>query len=179
MRVKLLIIVLALLVSRAAAAQTPESGGPSVQTESEWYGQPVLVVYGVGYSAVTLGLIAGSAKPQAIRAGATVLLFSGAGTMLLGVPIVHWSHDELGKGFISLGGQVGAFGTGSLIGYLAAGDDSKGTGALVGGAIGHATFALADAFLLAHHERVLSVETTTARYQLVPYGMGAALQGSF
>ena len=176
MRFALLIFVFAFLLARSASAQTE---GTKVQTQSEWYGPSVLTVYGAGYAAVSVGLLAGKAKPQGIRAIATVTLFAGAGTAILGVPIVHWSHDEVGTGLISLGGQVGAFGTGSLVGYLVAKDGDKGTGALVGGAIGHASFALCDAFFLAHHERVLSIETTTARFELVPYGLGGALRGSF
>ena len=176
MRFRLLVFVALLFLSRTASAQGSD---PQVQTESEWYGPSVLIVYGVGYGVVGGAIVARQSDSVSVRGAGAVFRALGVGTVLFGVPLVHWGNNEVGRGFASLGGQVGAFGTGALVGYLVANEDHKGTGALVGGAIGHASFALCDAFFLAHHERVLSIETTTARFELVPYGLGGALRGSF
>ncbi len=160
-----------------ARAQAGESDTTRIESESEWYGPTVLAVYGVGYSAVAVGLLGRTLESQPLRVGAAIVLSAGVGTALFGVPLTHWSHDELGAGLASLGGQVGALAAGGLIGYAASGKES--TGLFVGAAIGHFTFALADAFLLAHHERVLSIETTSAKIELVPFGLGGAVRLSY
>ncbi len=172
-----LIACAAMLSALPSRAQANQDTTTRVDSASEWYGPSVLAVYGVGYSAVAVGLLGRNLESQPARVGAAIILSAGVGTALFGVPITHWSHDELGAGLASLGGQVGALAAGGLIGYAASGKET--TGLFVGAALGHVSFALADAFLLAHHERVLSIETTSARVQFVPFGLGGALRVSY
>ena len=169
-----LVACAAMLLALSARAQADQDTTTRVESESVWYGPSVLAVYGVGYSAVAVGLLGRTFESQPLRVGAAVFLSAGVGTALFGVPITHWNHDELGAGLASLGGQVGALAAGGLVGYAASGKET--TGLFVGAAIGHVSFALADAFLLAHHERVLAIETTAARVQFVPFGLGGAVR---
>lgn len=178
----LLALIGAALPAAPARAQSPPveapdevTSGPQIESEHEWYGPSVLAVYGAGYGAVGLGWLGRQTRYDALRVGGTVLQGAGALTMLIVVPALHWQHDEVGKGFISLGGQVGSAALGGVIGRAASDGDTEWM--LLGAAIGHACFALGDGFLLARRERVISVETTaTARLELVPMGLGAWLR---
>lgn len=157
----------------AHAEQTTE-GTSTVHTSHEWYGPTVFLFYGIGYSAVGVGLLGRSMDSPVARFGGTLIFSAGVGTALFGVPLIHLSHDEIGAGGISLGGQVGSLLGGAALGYAISGDGT--TAPFVGAAAGHLAFALADGFFLAHHERTLSVETSAMRFSLVPDGLGAAVR---
>jgi hypothetical protein len=81
-----------LAASPAAAEESTAAGG-----EEYWYGWQTLIVVG---SSLTL----------------TPLYGAGVAGMVLGPPIVHWAHGHVGKGFASLGMNIGATGVGSAIG---------------------------------------------------------------
>lgn len=168
-----------LAMTRPARAQSTTStrttdSGATVRSSHDWYGPTTFLVYGIGYAAVGAGLGARQASSQGVRFVGTIVFSAGIGTALFGVPFTHWGHDELGKGFVSLGGQFGALVAGGVVGYGVSGGDQ--TGMFVGAGAGHLVFAVADSLFLAHHERVLSVETGALRFSVVPDGLGAALR---
>lgn len=84
--------------AHAQAAPPPAQWSPPAPTAQErryWYGWQTLIVDGA--SIVTS--VAASISPSHPIVG---LPLGGAG-LLLGGPIVHWAHGNLGKGFASLG----------------------------------------------------------------------------
>jgi hypothetical protein len=158
----------------ARAEEEVDMGTSTVRTSQEWYGPSVFLLYGIGYSAVGVGLLGRSMQSQAARFGGTLIFSAGVGTALFGVPLMHLTHDEIGAGAASLGGQLGSLAGGGALGYAISGGER--TGVFVGAAAGHVAFALADGFLLARHERVLSIETSSFKFRLVPNGLGAAVR---
>jgi hypothetical protein len=93
--------------------------------QSHWYGWQTLIVDGAWI--IGAPLLAGAGAGEA--AGALVL-----GGYLLGAPIVHWSHSQVGRGFGSLGIRVGAPIVLGALGYAALHD--SGSSGDVGGAVG-------------------------------------------
>jgi hypothetical protein len=108
----------------------------AVQADEDWYGAPVLVTGGSAALLVTAAIAAADDDVSPWLAGL------GGGAYVFGGPITHWANDEVGKGFGSLGLNVGLAGAcgliGALIGAASAGDgDFAGLAAgLLGGAIG-------------------------------------------
>lgn len=101
---------------------------------SEWYGWQNLAIEAGAITVFALGA----------KEDLNVPMYLGLGGMLLGPPIVHWAHGNVGKGFISLGVMValpaGAGFLGSTIGgageHCESGDDMCGFGAGFGTYIG-------------------------------------------
>ena len=140
--------------------------GRRVTLTRDWYGDSVLLVYGVAYGAGSLGYVLRLEEHALTQAVGIVFLSGGVVTALVGAPIVHWSNDEVGRGFVSFGGQIGSalIGTGIGVGIRETGDSEFHDAApLIGAVVGHATFALIDALALARRERVVSWESTQAR----------------
>ena len=70
---------------------------------------------------------------------------------LAGAPIVHWVNGQVGKGFLSLGGQLGAAMTGALIFGTQAHREAHvdGDRLILGALVGHALWAAVDVLVLA------------------------------
>lgn len=135
----LLLTLILLAVAPTAGAQTTRASAapapaplvlappgpppaPPARTKEEWYGWKLLIVDG---AVITSGV--GLAVADAPAAGA-ITAVSG---YVLGGPIVHWAHGQVGRGFVSLGGRIviplltgatvlgvtyAAFGTGNFVG---------------------------------------------------------------
>jgi hypothetical protein len=123
---------------------TPEVTGPA-PTRRVWYGWQTLSVLG---GAALVG--AAWREPQAI-------LF-GAAAVTLGGPMVHWSHDHVGRGFTSLGLNVGLGLVGLGIGATAGQNNDLG-GAVAGVGVGLAVALIIDVAALSYDE----APATTAR----------------
>ncbi|WP_437657492.1 hypothetical protein [Sorangium sp. So ce1182] len=125
-------------------------GGEQPATKTVWYGwQHLLVALG---SFVLLPVGAGT------ESGALVMV--GIGGFTLGGPVTHWANGNVGKGFISLGLNVGGAFGGGLIGLAIAssGDrDNHGWaelgGFLVGGGLGLLAANIVDMAALEYEER--------------------------
>lgn len=126
----------------------------AVHYEKVWYGWQGLVADSVGY---TLTLAGGFGRSGGIL---TVGLISFA----LATPIVHMAHNEVGRGFGSMGMRIllpllGA-GIGAIAGVAAVGGsrntdnqdtgEAAGTGAIVGAFVGGAGCSIIDAFALGY-----------------------------
>lgn len=86
-----------------------------------WYGWQMLIIDTAGL-ALVLGAFSGE----------EALLWTGAGVQLVGGPVVHWAHGQLGRGFASLGLRVALPALGALAGV----GQLDLYGPFVGGAIG-------------------------------------------
>ena len=135
------------------SAPPPYAGPP---LEREWYGWQGLV-----FDAAAIGIFVGG---WAVDDGTIV----GAGwfTYVLGAPITHWAHGNVGRGFGDIGMRVGipvaGFLVGGLFGFGAGvggngkfkdlGPHSNGpvVGAVVGGAIATVAMSALDAFVFAY-----------------------------
>ena len=86
------------------SSSTP--GLPAAPSKRGWYGWQTLIVFGVSASITLTGLITESAVGTD---GAALLAipFAGAG-FVLGGPVVHWAHGNIGRGFGVLGLNIGA-----------------------------------------------------------------------
>lgn len=138
----------------AGAPPPPPYAGPPL--EKEWYGWQGLI-----FDAAAIGIFVGG---WAADDGKIV----GAGwfTYILGAPITHWAHLNVGKGFADFGLRVGIPVAGFLVGGLlgfGGGVDGDGAfrnfgphsngpvvGAVIGGAIGTVAASALDAFVLAY-----------------------------
>ncbi len=146
--------------------------------EKVWYGYQTLVIDGIAL-ATLLGGVASKSGP---------VTGVGLGTYVLGTPIVHMAHGNIGPGFGSLGLRLIVPLIGSGIGAIAGlivgssqqqtgnvGTDSSnvaqaaGTGALVGAFVGGAGCVLIDALGFAYtKERVDDHATTQAGLRMTP-----------
>jgi hypothetical protein len=86
----------------------PRPAESSVETVRYWYGWQTLTSLGVSSTFLVLSF------PVTSAAGVTLPLALGGA--VLGGPIVHWANGNVGKGFISLGMNVGAGALGAVIG---------------------------------------------------------------
>ena len=122
-----------------------DCGAKASGTQSHWYGWQIMTTDAV---ALVFGAIAADAQSGA-------LFGVGGATYLLGGPVVHWAHDNIGKGFGSLGLRVGVP---LLFGGIGAGvSDSGGgeglgqlVGFIVGAGIGMIPAAIIDWAVLAY-----------------------------
>jgi hypothetical protein len=146
--------------------------------KSSWYGGQILLVDALSIGVIVLG--AGSSD------GAEALVPMGVGGYLLGGPIVHWGHGNVGKGFGSLGLRVGAPIVGAFAG--AGMEDCSGggelcglAGAFVGFLVGVTAAIVIDSAALAYEE----VPAQTEAIRVVPSlgasrdGLSLGLSGSF
>lgn len=151
------------------AAPAPAYAPPIRRKVSTWYGWQTLIVDG---SVVLASAVVG---PTSDSFSATSALFLGG--YLLGGPIVHFAHGEVGKGFGSLGLRVvlplaGGV-TGGLIGVSTSdGDGFAALGSFAGGAsigvlVGAAGAILIDVAALAHEEKIVE-EPARSGLRLVP-----------
>jgi len=167
MKITVCVGFLALGVLQARPALADETyvrheAGRNVTMERDWYGDSLLIVYGTAYGVGALGYVMRLQDAQALRAVGFIFLAGGAITALIGAPAVHWSNDEIGTGFLSMGGQVGSALAGVLVGIgIRESSDSGNYDAapFIGAVVGHAAFALVDSFVLARRERAVSWET--------------------
>jgi len=120
--------------------ECPETATPATARESLWYGWQILIMDGVG-SAASLFSLTGSEVPVYIAAGA----------VLLGPPIVHWAHREIGSGFASIAVRTLIPGFGAAIGVIAGRSDA--TTIYVGGGLGYLTAVTIDVALFARTSR--------------------------
>ncbi|WP_394836532.1 hypothetical protein LVJ94_06455 [Pendulispora rubella] len=102
--------------------------------------------------------------------GAPVVVLMGLGIMgyVFGGPIVHWTHERLGKGFLSLGfriaGPLAGLGVGALIPTLVGPGDNL-AGSLIGASAGAGLAMVLDATLLGFER---APKKTASRWQLAP-----------
>ena len=131
----------------------PYAGAP---LEREWYGWQGLIL-----DAAAIGIFVGG---WAADDGNIV----GAGwfTYVLGAPITHWAHGNIGKGFADMGLRIGVPVAGFLVGGLfgfGAGEGGSGAfrnfgahsngpvvGAVVGGALGTVAMSALDALVFGY-----------------------------
>lgn len=133
--------------SHQAVPQTREREPEVGETETRWYGSHNLIVDG----AVTALLIGGGA------AESSAALSAGAIGYLIGSPIVHWAHGNVGEGFGSLGLRVAAagvllVGTALCVSNALGGDSDGGCAVAVAGAISVPAVVAIDAAVLAYEE---------------------------
>lgn len=141
----------------------PEQSQP-VRYEKVWYGWQGLISDGVAF---TLTLGGGFAQTRSV-------LTMGIITFVLGTPIVHMAHAEIGRGFGSMGMRVllplvGA-GIGAIAGLVSVSGskdatsdagDAAGTGAIVGSLVAGAGCAIIDAFALGYKSQKVEQEVTS------------------
>lgn len=94
--------------------------------KSQWYGWQTLIVDGTW---IVGGPLLGSVSPGS---GAALIL----GGYLLGPPIVHWAHGQVGRGFADLGIRVGAPLVLGTAGYLIFSGGGNGSSDGILGAVG-------------------------------------------
>ncbi|WP_437982241.1 hypothetical protein [Sorangium sp. So ce117] len=116
------------------------------ETERVWYGwQHLLVLSG------TLAF-----GPLAIATENEMFAWMTAGPFVLGGPVTHWANGHLGKGFLSLGLNVGCTFGGGLLGQVVGGAspnrDGELTGLVFGAILGALTANIVDATLLEYEE---------------------------
>lgn len=117
-------------------AVTPDSETAAKSGETRWYGWQNMLVDG-GTIALSVALLT-SDNREVVERAPLVFLAGYA----LGSPSVHWAHENVGKGFASLGIRVGAPLVGGLAGCAL--DDSNGDfGCLGGVVIGAAAMSIA------------------------------------
>jgi hypothetical protein len=158
--------VLCVLGLTIQEARADTAGREQVRTEHVWYGPDIALAYGAAYVLVGTGLALRQSESQVWEATGAVTAAAGGVVSLAIPPYVHWTHDNFGGGFLSLGGQVGGLVVGGLTGALVAdsagaSDDGVGTGVLVGAALGHVTWALVDVFVLGRTDRLLERRITS------------------
>ncbi len=100
------------------------------------------------------------------------LAYIGVAGHVLSGPVVHWSHGHVGKGFASLGLNVGLPGIGLLTGFAASGADAWG-GLFLGLILGGIGYVAAPALDIG----LLSTETVNAPAR-PPRGASALLPSS-
>lgn len=88
-------------VEAPPAVKPPPLDGSEFEPRTEWYGWQNLVLDG---SAISLIALAAASDTSALSV-------AGMLTYVVGSPIVHWTHGNVGTGFGSLGMRVGAFAT--------------------------------------------------------------------
>lgn len=114
------------LVSTAAGgpwAPPPQAWMGPPRSSGRWYGWQTLILDG---SAVALSSIGIGLATQRNSAGAgAALLIAGGLTQLLGPPIVHWAHRNVGRGFASLAFRTVLPAVGLLLGAAAGSDHSS------------------------------------------------------
>jgi hypothetical protein len=119
-----------------------------IPKRTRWYGWQTLLADGASVAMFVGGAGAESGE----------LALAGLGGLLLAAPIVHFSHRNVGRGFLSLGARVAFPITGAAIG-AAAEDCSRSSGELqvctrvgmlLGGLVGVVTAVIVDASVLAH-----------------------------
>ena len=123
-------------VLRVTVRSAPPDKAPIVRTHSVWYGWQIIVVDGM--SLVVLPLAAARAS-----SASAPLLSLAVGGYVLGGPIVHVAHGEIGRAAGSLGLRTGlplaGAASGYLVGAATTGDchgDLCGLTAVVFGAVG-------------------------------------------
>jgi hypothetical protein len=151
------------------SAQSPEPPPKPMR----WYGWQTLAADG---TAIALGALTQRWEPFAV-------VYLGA------APIVHWEHEQVGRGFGSFTLRLGAplvlgvlgFGTG----FVACGArDCAGTGALVGAGAGYVLAVVIDAASLAYDEAPIAREKHAAHPSIrltpsVSLGPSGATAGLF
>jgi hypothetical protein len=134
MNVKLSLRALAFLLVIAPAiarADEPASAPYAEHPQKTWYGWQILLIDG----GATLTGIAAATSSNSTAGGALGVVALAA--YMLGGPIVHWSHGNVGRGFASLGLRVAL----PTVGLVAAGvgaknDPGNGDGLAPGAAVG-------------------------------------------
>ena len=94
----------------------PVDGSPTVPLPPPPPPEPVRVWYGwqgLVVDAVSVGVVIGG-----VYASSVALVTAGSSTYAFGAPIVHWAHGNVGRGFVSLGGRVGAPLGGFIVGAV-------------------------------------------------------------
>lgn len=145
-----------------------------------WYGWQILAGDG---TAVTMLFLAA-------RFDSETLAWSAVAAYAFGGPIIHWSHGNVGTGFVSLALRVGLPSVGAYVGCAA--DDSEDflfgrcfTGASLGGFLGYVTAVVVDAAVLAHADEAAPRSSAKARPLVAPtaswtnHGGTIGLQGLF
>ena len=132
----------------------PRPAESSVETVRYWYGWQTLISLGVSSTFLVLSF------PVTSAAGVTLPLALGGAE--LGGPIVHWANGNVGKGFISLGMNIGATAVGATIGAgLWCREGCRGdfggwerlAGGVIGAGIGVVVSNIVDASALAYGQR--------------------------
>ena len=136
---------------------------PEKRYEKVWYGYQPLIA-----DAISISLFLGGAAST--TDGVTTAGYLG---FILGTPIIHMAHGNIGKGFGSLGLRVGvpltAAAIGAISGLIIASrsgdrDEAAGTGAIIGASIGVAGCVVIDAAGFAYTKELVEERAvTTAR----------------
>lgn len=121
------------------ASSAPSLNAPP-RSPGRWYGWQTLIVDGSALALSSLGV--GLAGNHSSAGAGVAFLIAGGATQLLGAPIVHWSHRNVGRGFLSLAFRTVLPALGLLIGAAAGSGHSSSdqvvatfAGAAVGDAI--------------------------------------------
>lgn len=139
----------------------PPAADSSNETGRYWYGWQTLTSLGVSSTFMVLSF----AGPST----ALVTMPLALGGAVLGGPIVHWANGNVGKGFISLGMNVGATAVGATIGAglwcrEGCGGDFGGwerlIGGMIGAGIGLVVSNIVDASVLAYGRRRVRLDET-------------------
>lgn len=116
---------------------------PPQPARRRWYGWQTLIADGAGLLISGIGLpLSLSRSTQSLGTG---LLVGGGVVQLIGGPIVHWSHRNVGRGFASLGLRIVLPALGVLLGFA-----TRNEGVLIlGSGAGSAVAIALDAAVLA------------------------------
>ncbi len=162
-----------------------------------WYGWQNLIVDGAGQTLSALGLGAVLATSDGDGSSTAVGTFFSAllaSSYALGGPIVHFSHKNVGKGFLSLGLRGALPWAGALVGYAIETGQCEPdewfcgiTGSSLGFLLGVTSAISIDAGVLAYKEvtpedaskRSARLESLVVLPRLSPDGGGLSVGGSF
>ena len=157
---------------------------PFEEAPSRWYGWQTLAADGASL-ALSLGAIgvAGAGGSDS-DTPSEALVWGSLGTYVLGAPVVHWVHQNTGRGFASLGLRVGGPVVLGLIGAEAEGCSHQGgdfcglVGALIGTSVGIVAAVTIDAAVFAYDDE-LETDAAAARFRVGVGPRGLVAFGSF
>jgi hypothetical protein len=165
-------VIIAPIDARAEPpSQSSEAAATKAASARRWYGWQTLIV--AGGSSLLLGATAifsatnTNSSLSNVSFGGFLASFSG---FAVGGPIVHWAHRNVGKGFASLGINVGAIGIGAGVGFVAAGghEGPSDIAAGLGAGLGALTGLILDVSLLTYDPLPPAGNTSSVQHRRPP-----------
>jgi len=154
--------------ARGPATPWTSRAAPSAAPVGRWYGWQILLC---DVAAEGFGV-------AALASHSVALLVPSGAIHVLGGPIVHWAHGNVGRGFASLGLRLVLPTAGALIGVAA----KSGSAAAIGGGIGGLLAIVLDVSVLARDTRPAALSNARAPVvfaSVTPQGAAVGVAGSF